>query len=142
MALMSMFYLQQIPNKTDIERLGVDLKQEHAKVLAAQAPLEIKLVRTEKKGSRLGLRIVCSFRESIRSQKRAVDTMLDQIGSSALEHPNWKGRVRFVEVVHAVAPEQHRVVRSSARSAPRSAPPGSRQGAAPGSPLGEARQNR
>jgi hypothetical protein len=134
MALMSMFYLQQIPNKADIDRLRTDLKQEHGMILAAKAPLQVELVRTKKQGSRIGLRVVCALRPAVRRQKASVDTMLDQIGESVLQHADWKGRIRFVEVVHSASPQQHRVVRPEPKVMPKAMP----QAAAPGSLVGEA----
>ena len=111
MALMSIFYLQQIPNKADVEQLRADLKQEQSMVLAAKAPLQVELIRPKKKGRGISLRVVCSLRPAIRTQKASVDSMLDQIGASVLQHADWRGRIRFVEVIHSASPEQHRVVR-------------------------------
>jgi hypothetical protein len=131
MAFLSMFYLQQLPSKSDVTHLASDLEMEHGSLLAANAPFSVEIVRTKKKGSRLGLRIVCSLRPAIRGQKKSVDSMLDQIGDSALHHADWRGRIRFVEVIHAAPPEQHRVVRPRPKGMPQAAAPGSLVGEVP-----------
>jgi hypothetical protein len=100
-------------------------------ILAAKAPLQVELVRTKKKGSKIGLRVVCALRPAIRRQKASVDSLLDQIGASVLHHADWKGRIRFVEVIHSASPEQHRVVRPEPKAMPQAAAPGSLVGEAP-----------
>jgi hypothetical protein len=101
LALMSMFYLQQIPNQQDLDRLEADLRREHGLFFASAAPLEIHLVMGEKEGERPGVRVRCTLRPDVIKRPEAVDAYFDRIAESVLEHPEFKGRVAWATVVHA-----------------------------------------
>jgi hypothetical protein len=100
MAIMSVFYLQQIPTKEDLRRLEDDLRREHGLYLAAAAPLELTLVRPDD-GSRAGVRVLCTLRPDIRRQEPTVALYLTRMAESVLKHPDWRGRLGFVTVHHA-----------------------------------------
>lgn len=101
LALMSMFYLQQIPNQQDLERLEADLRREHGLFLASAAPLDIRLVMPEKDGERPGVGIVCTLRPDVVKRPEAVEAYLDRIADSVLEHPEFQGRVAWAKVSHS-----------------------------------------
>ena len=106
LALLSVFYLKQLPTQDDASRLASDLKIEHDFVLAANQPFEVELVRTREKGKRVGVRITCALRPGLTRNPKQVDLCLQRLGQSALIHPEWSGRIRYAEVVHAGLPER------------------------------------
>jgi len=104
MAIMSMFYLQQIPTKADMDRLREDLRTEHGLYLSASAPVKVELIRPQADGERTGLSISCTFRADIRKQPRTVDLYLTRMADSVLTHPDWRGRIAFVTLRHVAEP--------------------------------------
>jgi hypothetical protein len=117
LAVLSVFYLQQIPNQEDMVRLETDLRREHNLFFDATAPIEIALVMPEKEGQPIGVRISCTFRADVRKKPETVDTVLDRIGESALEHPDWRGRVGYAHVVHTPIPARERTVEPKTETA-------------------------
>lgn len=105
MAIMSMFYLQQIPTKADMDRLREDIRTEHGLYLSATAPVSVDLLRPQTEGERTGLSISCTFRADIRKQARTVDLYLARIADSILTHPDWRGRIAFVTIRHVGDPQ-------------------------------------
>ncbi len=105
MAIMSVFYLQQIPTKADLERLADDLRNEHGLYLSAATRVVVRLVQPEKEGDRLGLRVQCALRADIRQRPDTVNLYLGRIGDSILTHPDWRGKVAYVYVEHTADPE-------------------------------------
>ncbi len=101
LALMSMFYLQQIPGQGDLDRLETDLRREHGLFLASAAPMEISLLRSGKESEKTGVRVVCTMRPDIAKRPEAVEAYLDRIAESVLEHPNLKGRISYARVEHS-----------------------------------------
>lgn len=101
MAVMSVFYLQQIPTAEDLAQLEGDLRREHGLYLSASAPLELMIVRPKAEGERTGLKIVCTMRPDIRKRAGAVQVYLARIAESVLHHPKWQGRIAYVTVAHA-----------------------------------------
>lgn len=110
MAILSVFYLRQIPNKEDMARLEADLRREHSMFFDATAPIDIDLVMPAREGDPIGVRIACSFRADVRKRSETVDLFLERVGESALQHPDWRGRVAFARIVHTSAPERERTV--------------------------------
>ena len=110
LAILSVFYLRQIPNKEDMARLETDLRRQHGFFFAATTPIEIKLLMPEQEGDALGVVITCTFRHDLRQKPDAIDLFLDRIGESALEHPDWRGRVGYARVVHTPDPARERTV--------------------------------
>ena len=101
LALMSMFYLQQIPGQDDLDRLEADLRREHGLFLASAAPVDISLLRPKGDQERTGVRVVCTMRPDIAKRPKTVEAYLDRIAESVLEHPNLKGRIAYARVEHA-----------------------------------------
>ena len=117
MAILSVFYLQQIPNKEDMARLETDLRREHSLFFDATAPIDIELVMPAREGDPIGVRISCTFRADVRKRPETVDVFLDRVGESALEHPDWRGRVGFAQVRHAPDPVRERTVKPKTATA-------------------------
>jgi hypothetical protein len=105
MAIMSVFYLQQIPTKADLERLSDDIRNEHGLYLSAASRVAVKLIHPQKEGDRLGLRVTCGLRADIRQRPETLNLYLGRIGDSILAHPDWRGKVAFVTVAHSGDPE-------------------------------------
>jgi len=105
MAFMSMFYLQQIPTQADLDRLQDDLRTEHGLYLSAAAPIQLSLLRPDEDGNRTGIEIRCILRADIRKRPKVVELYITRIGDSVLTHPEWRGKVGFVTVVHSVKPD-------------------------------------
>jgi hypothetical protein len=105
MAIMSVFYLQQIPTKADLERLSDDLRNEHGLYLSAATRVVVKLVHPAKEGDRLGLQVACALRADIRQRPDTVNLYLGRIGDSILSHPDWRGKIAYVTVAHSTAPQ-------------------------------------
>ena len=101
MAVMSMFYLQQIPTKADAERLEEEIRREHSLYLAAASDIEVTVVRPQEEGDRTGIRVVCSLRADLRREERAVALYLTRIADSILVHPDWRGKIGYATVAHA-----------------------------------------
>ena len=101
MAVMSVFYLQQIPTAEDLDQLQGDLRREHGLYLSSSAPLKLDLVRPKDEGERTGLRIVCTMRPDIRKKPGAVEVYLARMAESVLLHPKWRGRIASVTVAHS-----------------------------------------
>ncbi len=98
MALMSMFYLQQIPTRADLERLEKDIRREHGLYLSAIAPIEVTLVRPGEDGGRSGLDIKVVMRADLRKHPQTIDLYLKRIAESVVEHPDWQGKITKVSV--------------------------------------------
>jgi len=105
MAVMSMFYLQQIPTKGDLEGLEDNVRVEHGLYLSSAARIEISLLRPEQDGERTGVRVALTLRADIRKRPRSAELYLARIAESILVHPDWRGRIAFVTVVHAARPK-------------------------------------
>jgi len=105
LAIMSVFYLQQIPTKADLERLADDLRHEHGLYLSAAAKLDVALLHPQEDKGITGLRISCALRPDIRQQPETVRVYLSRLADSILDHPEWRGRISHVTVIHAVPPE-------------------------------------
>ena len=105
MAVMSMFYLQQIPTKEDLQGLEDSLRVEHGLYLSSAARIETSLLRPQQEGDRTGVRVALTLRADIRKRPRSVETYLARIAESILAHPEWRGRIGFVTVVHAARPK-------------------------------------
>lgn len=104
MAIMSVFYLQQIPTKADLERLSDDIRNEHGLYLSAATRVVVRLIHPQKDGDRLGLRVGCSLRADIRQRPETVNVYLGRIGDGILAHPDWRGKVAYVTVAHMAEP--------------------------------------
>ena len=107
LAIMSMFYLQQIPTKADLERLEDDIRRAHGIYLSAAHPITASLIRPEEgddEGKRTGVRVLCTMRQDLRQHPRTVKLYLERIADGVIEHPDWRGRVAYVTVQHAVEP--------------------------------------
>lgn len=100
MAMMSMFYLQQIPTQADLDRLADDMRREHGLYLASAAPIDIRIMRPEREGERTGLRIECTMRPDLRKRPKTIEAYLERIAVAALEHPDWRGKIGWVTVAH------------------------------------------
>ena len=112
LAILSAFYLKQIPGKDAIEALSRDLRLEFRHVLEPEEPLEIKLVPAERKGQQMSLRVRCALREKLPFPTAEPHRdALRQIGEVALRHPAWKGRVAFVSVRNEAEPKLAEKVR-------------------------------
>jgi hypothetical protein len=105
MAIMSMFYLQQIPTKGDLEALEDSLRVEHGLYLSSAARIETSLLHPQQDGERTGVRVALTLRADIRKRPKSVDLYLARIAESILVNPAWRGRVAFVTVVHAARPK-------------------------------------
>jgi len=108
LAILSGFYLQQIPNKEDMARLATDLRQEHGYYFEAEAPVDVQLIMPEREGDPLGVRVACTFRTDVRKRPEAVDILLGRVGASVMQNPEWRGRVAYATVVHAAEPARER----------------------------------
>jgi hypothetical protein len=104
LAVMSIFYLQQIPTQADLDRLQDDLRVEHGLYLSAAAGMEVKLIRPEDDAERTGLEVVCTLRADIRRHPKTVELYLARIGDSILSHPDWRGKIGYVVISHAAKP--------------------------------------
>jgi len=105
LAIMSVFYLQQIPTKADLERLAEDLRHEHGLYLSAAARLDVTLLQPQEDRGITGLRISCALRPDIRQRPEMVRVYLTRMADSILDHPEWRGRISHVTAIHAVPPE-------------------------------------
>jgi len=105
MAIMSVFYLQHIPTKADLERLSEYIRNEHGLYLSAANRVVVRLIQPEKEGDHMGLRVECTLRTDIRKRPDTVNLYLGRIGDSILTHPDWRGKVAYVTVAHVGPPE-------------------------------------
>jgi hypothetical protein len=113
MAIMSAFYLKQLPGKAQMKRLKSDLNIEHGLYLEADSAIEAKLIPAKRDGGELGLRVSCSLRPEVCQRgKPTVDAVLARIGRSAIVHPSLKRTVDYVTVVHDGKPATERTIRS------------------------------
>lgn len=101
LAVMSMFYLQQVPSKADLQRLESDLRQEFGLCLSSAAPLQLSLVQPDKQGHHFAVDVVCTLRPDLRKRPTTVGIYLDRIAESILDHPDWRGKIDRVTVSHA-----------------------------------------
>jgi len=108
MAIMSVFYMQQIPSKADLARLESDIRNEHGLCLSTTAPLEVRLELPDGKGSRTGLNVSCVMRPDLRRRPEAVALYLERIADSVLANPDWQGRISRVTVEHVAEPKMSR----------------------------------
>ena len=72
---------------------------------ARAARIETSLLRPYEEGERTGVRVALTLRADIRKRPRSVETYLTRIAESILVHPEWRGRIAFVTVVHAARPK-------------------------------------
>jgi len=115
MALMSLFYLKQIPGKPEMDRLEAEMRQQHGSLLASAEPIAMEIARPKQKGQKLGLKVTCVARPDLRARgERTVQSLLERLGRTALEHNDWKGRIGFVTLVHPEDP----VIEITVRFAP------------------------
>ncbi|HEY7516146.1 MAG TPA: hypothetical protein VIC87_16775 [Vicinamibacteria bacterium] len=121
LAIMSVFYLQQIPTKADLERLTDDIQTEHGLYLSSAVKLEVKLERPAKEGDHMGLRVNCGLRPDIRQRPETVRVYLTRIADGILNHPEWEGKIAYVTVAHAAEPPLA-VTRSAGEAGPRTPP--------------------
>lgn len=105
MAVMSMFYLQQIPTKGDLEGLEDTVRLEHGLYLSSAARIETSLLRPQTDGERTGVRVALTLRADIRKRPNSVELYLGRVAESILVHPDWRGRIAYVTVVHAARPK-------------------------------------
>jgi hypothetical protein len=117
MALLSAFYLKQIPNREDIESLVADLTAEYGPVLDRSSPLDVELIMPAEEGDPIGVRISCALRADVRKRAETVDVQLDRIAESTLQHRDWRGRVGYATVVHTPEPRRERRVAARTSSA-------------------------
>ena len=98
MAIMSMFYLQQIPTQADLDQLEDDIRREHGLYLSAAAPLNVTLTRPQNEGERSGVEIRVAMRPDLRNKKKTATLYLNRIAESVLIHPDWIGKIGYVRV--------------------------------------------
>jgi len=101
LAIMSMFYLQQIPTQEDLDRLEDDIRRQHGLYLSAAADIDVTLVRPEEEGARSGLRVVCTLRPDLQRKPTVINVYLTRIADGILAHPEWRGRIAFATIAHA-----------------------------------------
>ncbi len=101
MAIMSMFYLQNVPNKADLDRLEGSLRDEFGLYLASAKPLKLSFLEPEEEGRRIGVEVICSLRPDLMKRPTTVSIYLDRMAESILSHPDWRGKVDHVTVSHA-----------------------------------------
>jgi hypothetical protein len=106
MSLMSVFYLQQLPSKTDLSQVEGDVRRDHGLYLAANEPLKLVLVPPAKKGDGIGVEVTCTLRPDIRKKVESVDLHLARICETVLLHPAMNGRVTWVYAQHHGAPDR------------------------------------
>jgi len=118
LAIMSVFYLQQVPTKADLERLADDIRNEHGLYLSAATRVIVKLIPPQKeKGEKMGLTVACALRADIRQRPETLNLYLKRIGESILTHPDWHGKIGYVTVSHAQEPRVSVTCREGAASA-------------------------
>lgn len=100
MALMSMFYLQHVPNKADLAQLEGDLRTQFGMVLDTVAPMQMELLQPEHEGRRMGVRVVCTLRPDLRQRRRSVGLYLERMVQYIEKHPDWRGKVDLIMVAH------------------------------------------
>ena len=98
MAVMSMFYLQQIPTQADLDRLEIDIRREHGLYLSSVSPIDVMLVRPAEEGERSRLEIQVQMRPDLLKMPQTIDLYLNRIASGVLQHPDWRGKIRRVKV--------------------------------------------
>ena len=116
MAIMSTFYLQQIPTQADLDRLGEDIRREHGLFLASVAPIDVTLHIPQTEEERTGVSVVLTLRPDLRKKASTIELYLDRIGESVLRHPDWKGRLGYVTVVHAPPLKHSRTIHATGKS--------------------------
>ncbi len=115
MALMSLFYLKQIPGKPEMDKLEAEMRRQHGSLLASSEPIGMEMAPPKQKGQKLGLKVTCVARPDLRGRgERVVQKLLERLGRTALEHPDWKGRIGFVTLAHPEDP----VIEVTVRIAP------------------------
>jgi len=119
LALMSMFYLQQIPTAEDLRRIDADLRREHGLYLTAADPIVMTLIRPGGTERKTGVRLVCTLRADIQKRPSSVANHLDRIAQSVLEHPDLKGRIGYVVATHPAPATCERTVRADRAQASR-----------------------
>ena len=117
LAIMSVFYLQQIPTKADLERLSDDLRNEHGLYLSAATRVRLNLLQPQKEGDHMGLRVQCALRADIRQRPETVKVYLGRIADSILTHPDWRGKIGYVTVSHIGDPEVTVTLQAGAETA-------------------------
>ncbi len=119
LALMSMFYLQQIPTAEDLKRIDADLRREHGLYLSAADPLVLTLIRPDGRERKTGVRIECTLRPDIQKRATSVESHLDRLARSVLDHPDLKGRIGYVVALHPAPAACERLVRADRTQAAR-----------------------
>jgi len=106
MAILSTAYLKQIPGQQDIAQLKKDLRGEYEAYLDPEEPIEVRIVPPARRGAKLSLSIRCVARKGMRAGKpAAIENTLDEIARRTLTHPNWRGKVGSVAVIHNAEPK-------------------------------------
>lgn len=121
LAIMSVFYLQQVPTKADLERLADDVRNEHGLYLSSATKVGVKLLMAQAEGQKNGLEVACSLRPDIRQRPETLRVYLLRIADSILSHPEWRGKIGYVTVVHGSEPKisATREAQEAAAEAPR-----------------------
>ena len=134
MAVMSVYYLRQLPTQADLDSVEPAIRREHGIYLASTSPLTLKILPTQGDGDGVGVDVSCAFRPDIRKSSASVGLHLGRIARTVLNSPRLKGRIQYVTCRHAVDPALSRTVRAgervdTARSNP-AAPPAQKSPAA------------
>ncbi len=108
MAVMSVFYLGQLPSQAELDGLEPVIRREHGIYLSSTAPVSMTLILPDSEGVGVGVRLDCALRPDIRRRPGSVDLHLDRIAETLLESPELKGRIHYVTVAHSVKPERIR----------------------------------
>jgi len=110
MAVMSGFYLRQLPTQADLDAVKPVIRRQHGIYLAARAVIEIGLIPPEREGEGVGVRISCILRPDIRRHPGSVDLHLQRIAQTVLDSPELKGRIHFVRSEHSAKPVRSKTV--------------------------------
>ncbi len=119
LALMSMFYLQQIPTIEDLKRIDPDLRREHGLYLTATDPIVMALIRPGGAEHKTGVHLTCTLRPDIQKRPSSVANHLDRLAQSVLDHPDLKGRIGYVVATHPPPAACERTVRPGRAQASR-----------------------
>jgi len=106
MALMSVFYLQQLPSKADLSQVEGDVRRDHGLYLAANEPVKLVLIPPVKSGDGIGIEVTCTLRADIRQKVESVDMHLQRICETVLLHPALNARVQYALATHRGDPER------------------------------------
>jgi hypothetical protein len=106
LAILSAFYLKQIPGKDDIEALSKDLQAQFGPFLEPEQPLEVKIVPAEREGQQMSIRVRCVLRQKLPLQTAEPQRdVLRQMGELTMIHPSWVGKVAFASIENQSDPK-------------------------------------